>query len=298
MGVSSPVNVCYCRAVGENAHTDSLWAQMPVLLALSRSGTLDGAAEHLCVNRTTVSRRLKLLERSFGGRLFDSVDGDYQLTALGRELLAAAEAAETHLMSIEGTAPVDQELMAGPLRIAVAPHLMPVAAPAMISLAGQMPKVRFQINSSYALHEIEARQADIALRIMRGPPIYPLVGRKLKNLRGAIYKKKGLRETDFVQIIREDETQIPRKSKTWPADAQLIEIDDICGQQELMAAGGIGRLPIFMGDNDNRLERVAGLLPDAGWKLWLISHQAFKSSRRIKAMSDELARFLAENKKI
>lgn len=284
--------------MGKNAHTGQLWAQMPVLLALSRRGTLDGAAEHLCVNRTTISRRLKMLEQSFGARLFDSADGAYQLTAVGRELLAAAEAAELHLMTIEGTAPNDKELLTGPLRLAVAPHLMLIAAPAMLALAGQMPKVRFEINASYDLHEVEAREADIALRVLRSAPAYPLIGRKLKVLRGSIYKKKGLREKNVIEITRDGEAEIPKKSKFWPADTQTIEINDICGKMELIAAGGVGRLPLFMGDNDNRLERASPVLPDAGWKLWLISHQAFKSSRRIKAVSDELARFFSGIRKI
>lgn len=284
--------------MGKNAHSDQLWAQMPVLLALSRRGTLDEAAKHLCVNRTTVSRRLKMLEQSFGGRLFESADGVYQLTALGREFLAAAESAERHLMTIEGTAPVDEELLTGPLRIAVAPHLMPIAAPAMIALAGQMPKVRFEISASYDLHEVEAREADIALRVLRSAPAHPLVGRKLKVLRGAIYKKKGLREKNIVEITRNGEAEIPKKSKFWPGDAQTIEINDICGKMELIAAGGVGRLPLFMGDNDQRLERASPVLPDAGWKLWLISHQAFKASRRIKTVTDELARIFAGNKKV
>ncbi len=284
--------------MGKIAHTDDLWAQMPVLLALSRHGTLDGAAEQLCVNRTTVSRRLKLLEQSFGGCLFDSAEGNYQLTALGRELLAAAEAAELHLMTIEGTALVEEDVMTGPLRVAVAPHLMPVVAPAIIGLARKMPKVRFDIGSSYALHSVEAREADIALRVLRSPPAHPLVGRKLKVLRGAVYKKKGLSEKNFVEIIRDGEAEVPKKAKFWPGNTQTIEIDDICGKMELIASGGVGRLPLFMGDSDHRLERASPVLPDAGWKLWLISHHAFKSSRRIKTVTDELSRFFAGNKRI
>ena len=171
-------------------------------------------------------------------------------------------------------------------------------APAFIVLTRKMSKIRFEINSSYALHEVEAREADIALRVLRSPPAFPLIGRKLKDLRGSIYKKKGLPEKDFVRIIRKGEAEIPRKAKFWPAEAPTIEIDDICGKMELIASGGVGRLPLFMGDHDRRLERVSPVLPDAGWKLWLISHEAFKSSRRIKAITEEISRFFAKNKKI
>ena len=290
--------MCYCIHVGEIARNAEVWAQMPILLAISRCGSLDGAAEQLNVNRTTVGRRLKALEHKLGGRMFTRSDGEYFLTALGREFLAAAEAAEFHLMAVESKLPDQSALNAGPLRIAVAPHILPFFTPVFMSIARNMPNYRLEITSGYEKTEIESREADIAIRIQRTPPDYPLVGRKLRDLDGALYTSVAATDGGIVEITRIDEVQIPQNAKFWPVDVPSIEIDDILGKQELIAAGGIGRLPTFMGDNDPRLKRISELLPDAGWKLWLVSHEAFKSSIRIKHSIDMVAHFFFKTKEI
>ncbi len=159
-----------------------------------------------------------------------------------------------------------------------------------------MPNYRLEISSSYQKSEIESREADIAIRIQRTPLDYPLVGRKLRDLPGALYTNVGASEGGIVEISRVGEVEIPRNAKTWPADVPSIEIDDVLGKKELIAAGGVGRLPIFMGDFDPRLKRISDLLPNAGWKMWLVSHDAFKSSIRINHAIDMIARYFATNK--
>src|SRR5215212_4205525 len=65
-----------------------------VLLAVGRSGRYNTAAEELGLNHTTISRRIAALEQSIGGRVLARVAGGWELTDLGREALAAAEAVE------------------------------------------------------------------------------------------------------------------------------------------------------------------------------------------------------------
>ena len=71
-----------------------------VLLAVGRSGRYNIAAEELGLNHTTISRRIAALEESIGGRVLARVGGGWELTDLGREALAAAEAVETAVRSL------------------------------------------------------------------------------------------------------------------------------------------------------------------------------------------------------
>ncbi len=267
--------------MGKFAQIDDMWGKMPVLLALSRIGTLDGVAEHLNVNRTTVSRRLKALEENLGGRLFVRSEGIYTLTPLGREILVAAEAAEFQLAQVESVLPLQEE-PGGPLTITMAPNIAPVIASVMVDIARRRPDIKLDLCSTYELQQLEAREADIALRILRTDPQYPLFGRRLKKLSGALY---GCKKTDMakpVQIVRHDEVELPQSYVTWKETAAVIRTDDIIAKQELIAAGGIGRLPVFMGDADPRLKRMSDVLPDAGWALWLLTHEAFRASPRLQ----------------
>ncbi len=267
--------------MGKNAQIEDMWGKMPVLLALSRLGTLDRAAEHLSVNRTTVARRLRMLEEIVGGLLFTRADGAYSLTPLGRELLAAAEAAEGKLAQVEAILPRGAQDIGGPIKITIAPHVAALVAPALLEIAVNMPSLKLEICSTYALQQVEAREADIALRVLRSDPEYPLVGKRVKKLAGAVYSAVSLVTEHPIHIIRHGEVDTPQGYQQWSRSSVVIHTDEIITKQELMAAGGVGRLPIFMGDADPRLKRVSDLLPDAGWGLWLLTHEAFRSSPRL-----------------
>ena len=267
--------------MGKNAQIEDMWGKMPVLLALSRLGTLDRAAEHLNVNRTTVSRRLHILEESIGGSLFTRADGNFSLTPLGRELLAVAEAAEASLAQMEAVLPTSERDIGGPLKITIAPHVAALVAPALIEIASSTPSLKLEICSTYELKHVEAREADIALRVLRSDPEFPLVGKRVKKLAGAIYSSVSPSTENPVHIIRRGEVEIPKAYRLWNSGSVVVHTDEIIAKRELIAAGGVGRLPIFLGDADPRLKRLNGLLPYAGWGLWLLTHEAFRSSPRL-----------------
>jgi DNA-binding transcriptional LysR family regulator len=154
-------------------------------------------------------------------------------------------------------------------------------APALVEIVNSMPALKVEVCSTYDLQHVEARQADIALRVLRAEPEYPLVGRKLKKLAGAVYTTVSKRAEKPVFVVRENEVDTPEAYRVWDRDSPTIHTDEIISKLELIAAGGVGRLPVFMGDADPRLKRLTGLLPDAGWCLWLVTHDAFRSSPRL-----------------
>lgn len=279
--------------MGKNAQLELLWAEMPLFLALARLGTLQRAADQLGVNRTTVARRLTALEQKIGSRLFASEAGKYLLTTVGRDLITVAEAAEAALYKSESLLFDQQVEPVGPLKITVPPHLMQMAAPVFPALAKKFPKLEIDLIATYQLEAIEARHADLALRILRTPPKFPLYGYNLKTLRGAIFRPKDSAGQDLVHLVRHGEAEVPPHIWRKPPEMRQLTTDDIWAKQEMIAAGGLGRLPLFMGDNDPRLERASDTLPDAGWRLWLITQDAFRASPRLQIVIDELSNFFS-----
>ena len=71
-----------------------------ILLAVGRTGKYTTAADELGLNHTTISRRIAALELAVGGRVLARVSGGWELTELGREALAAAEAVEAAVRSL------------------------------------------------------------------------------------------------------------------------------------------------------------------------------------------------------
>ena len=62
------------------------WNDIPYFLAVANSGTLAGAARKLSVNHSTVFRRINMLEKKLGLRLFDRLPDGYSLTEAGHRL--------------------------------------------------------------------------------------------------------------------------------------------------------------------------------------------------------------------
>ena len=59
------------------------WNDLRYILAVSRAGTLAAAARRLAVDQTTVARRLDVVQRALGARLFDRADGALRPTKAG-----------------------------------------------------------------------------------------------------------------------------------------------------------------------------------------------------------------------
>ena len=74
------------------------WGHLEYFLAVARTGSLSGAAKLLCVNHSTVARRMEKLEQQLNVRLFDHLNSgcprQAELTAfmeVARGLVAANE---------------------------------------------------------------------------------------------------------------------------------------------------------------------------------------------------------------
>jgi DNA-binding transcriptional LysR family regulator len=61
------------------------------VVTVARLGTFTGAARHLYMAQSTLSRQVAAMEREVGGPLFDRGPRTVQLTARGRAFLPAAE---------------------------------------------------------------------------------------------------------------------------------------------------------------------------------------------------------------
>src|SRR5687768_16560415 len=70
------------------------WNDIRYFLAVARSGTTAAAARSLNVNQSTVVRRLAVLEKGLGLRLFSKKREGYRLTCQGEALLQEAMAVE------------------------------------------------------------------------------------------------------------------------------------------------------------------------------------------------------------
>lgn len=144
------------------------WNSLKLILVVRQAGSFSGAARLLGIDETTVSRRVRALERQFGLPLFQREVTEYRATdaalpffafaeKMEREGTAAAEDLRRHVGAIEGT-----------VRLSAVPFLAQrVLVPALASLKAVSPEVTVELIADARNALLEQNEADIALRFAR-----------------------------------------------------------------------------------------------------------------------------------
>lgn len=77
------------------------WDHLRFFGELARNGSMAAAARRLGVEHTTVSRRIKALEKQLGAVLFARESGQWRLTEAGRQLLTVTDAMQSAVDGLE-----------------------------------------------------------------------------------------------------------------------------------------------------------------------------------------------------
>ena len=257
-----------------------------VLLAVGRTGTYTTAAEELGLNHTTISRRIAALEQSMGGRVLARVGGGWELTDLGREALAAAEAVESAVRSLAVDAD-GRRALEGVVRISATDGFSAyIAAPAAAAVQRTHPKVSVEIVA--ATRRATQQRSGLDIEVVVGEPTV----RRAKALRLGDYCLGLYGSHDYL-----DEYGTP----TSIADLQrfplvyfidsMLQVDDLdlatsfapamresvtstnvfVHVEATRASAGIGLLPCFMADRHPDLVRVLADSVSICLTYWLVT---------------------------
>jgi DNA-binding transcriptional LysR family regulator len=246
-----------------------------VLLAVGRSGRYNTAAEELGLNHTTISRRIAALEESVGGRLLARVAGGWELTDLGREALAAAEAVESAVRSLS-TDPQGSRALEGVVRISATDGFSAyIAAPAAAQVQRSHPKVAVEIVA--ATRRATQQRSGLDIEVVVGEPqVHRAEAIRLGDYCLGLYGARRYLDDHGPPKSIED---LGRYPLVYFIDS-MLQVDDLdlapnfapamresvtstnvfVHVEATRAAAGIGLLPCFMADRHDDLVRV---LPEA-----------------------------------
>ena len=270
---------------------------LPLVLALSRSRTLAGAAETLGVDLSTVFRRLNALEKRLRVRLFDRAPRGYQLTAAGQQAASAAERVETELLALDREISGRDQQLSGVLRVTASETFAYGVLPHLLARFRELhPRIQIVLTIDNRTLDLSRREADVALRVRR-PTDTNLFGRRLTGIAWAFYgaagsaalKREG-RSFNFSRhtVIGWDEP-VRIVANEWisahvPAERVGYRSNSLVNQLLTARAGiGIALLPCYLGDPDEGVKRISGVLPDLASELWIVTHQDLKNTARIRA---------------
>lgn len=267
-------------------------ADLQVLLALLRAGTLADAAERLGVDASTVFRALQRVERGLSQRLFERTRAGYRPTELAQTLGEHAEAMEMALESARTAVQQRPDEVAGRVRITTTDTLLHgLVAPVMPGLRARHPCLEYELHAGNELASLTRHDADIALRATRRPPPH-LVGRNLGPVRVAMFAaaRGPAADPGTAAWIAPDDALPEHPSVLWrkrhlPKVSPVFRVHGILTVAELVALGlGVGILPLFLAARRADLRQISDTLDDAQSELWLLTHAESRHVRRVAAV--------------
>jgi DNA-binding transcriptional LysR family regulator len=280
------------------------WNDLRTFLAIARTGQINNAARMLQVDSTTVSRRLRRLERAFGQRLFEQTRNGQILTQVGEELLIRVErmANEAAVLFQSGA---QSQGLGGQIRLSVSEGFGSwFLAPRLPSLARDHRELTVELVATSGFLSPSKREADIAVMLSR-PKAGPLIARKLADYTLMLYAAPSyLREVGAPQALEDlshghrlvgyisDLLYAPELDyleEIHPDLQATVKSSSIIAQLRLVVGGaGIGVLPCFMGDQEPGLQRV---LPELRItrSFWIVAHKDNHRLEKVRYLSEWLA---------
>ncbi|MET4731677.1 DNA-binding transcriptional LysR family regulator [Thalassospira sp. MBR-102] len=274
------------------------WNDLRYFLILAEEGSLSGAARRLRKEHTTVARRIEALEEAVGTKLFDRLPRGWQLTAAGQNLVPVAERVEAEALGFERQARGD-EAAHGVVRISVPPVAGRVLfAPRLAQLLTAHKGLEFEIIGASNVVNLARREADLAVRMIT-PREPGLITRKLVELGVGLYAARGYRdsvpEQDW-EFCGYEDTSYGAAKKEWVRNIMGRELpcrfraDDTESVRQFIAAGhGVGVLPRYLADGDDRLELIrADTAGESRETAWLVVHPDMRRSPGVRLVMDAL----------
>ena len=263
------------------------WDDLRFLLAVSRAGSLSGAARVLGINQSTVSRRVHGLERVLNTALVERLPEGVVLTEAGLDLARLAERTEAELQLAAGRVAGQGRSVSGPLTITCVDMMVDrFLAPHLAAFSKLHRGVDLSVVGSLGLVDVMRGQADIALRVTRRPD-EGLMGRRLCDFGLAVYRARTAEPRGWINWSdnRRIEAHIPEHLRALP---DLHTADSFLAMNALVRAGmGLAVLPCYWADADETLCRV---LPDRvsfdDLGLWLLYHPDRRQLPRLRAFVD------------
>ncbi|RED53470.1 LysR family transcriptional regulator [Aestuariispira insulae] len=272
------------------------WDDIRLFLAVSRTGTVRGAAKQLSLTHATVSRRLHQLEEKLGTTLFDRTSTRHILTEAGQNILETAQEVEAGMARIDRMAFARDSRLAGLVRLSMLDSLyLAIVQPFLGRFQARHPMIEIELITTDYLSNLAQREADIVVRITKTPPDSAL-GRKLADSPLACYAAEGYL-ADRPKLDRWIAlTHEPARQPILSARTVLTANSLIIARDHIRDGLGIGLLPCFLGDQTEGVTRMPGIDPIPDMEIWALMHPDIKNVPRIRSAMDFLYEIFDEQR--
>lgn len=287
------------------------WNDLKAFLAVARGGSTLAASKALGVNQTTVARRIESLEHDVGFKLFERGQTGSRLTEAGQGLIAEAENVERAAIRFANQAATQMRGVSGALRFTTNELVAnTMVIPALVEFRKVHPDVQVDLVITDRQLDLEAGEADLAIRTTRALEASDLVARKIGDHDMALYcsrdyaSRRGLpdcperlRDHDLIDVTTEA-GELP--GATWMMQHSggkppITRSNSMGSLMHAVKAGlGIGALPCTIADTDRDLIRCSDIIEEGRSSSWIVTRRELKDTPRVRAFIDFMAPHLQQ----
>lgn len=276
-------------------------ADLALVLALVRGGTLGEAARLQQQDSSTIFRALQRLERRLGLRLFERGRRGLQPGELALALARAAEAIEGELDRADELLATGDRRLHGTLRVTTTDTLLVgLLLPLVAEFRAAFPQLTLELLASNQLASLSRRDADIAIRATPRPPEH-LVGARLGVIKSALWAHRQLLPAppdqpdpatlpwvspDADESLA-DHLSVRWRRRVWPQLQPALRCNSILAVAQAVRCGAaIGVAPRFLLQGQPDIVALTGEEPALDTELWLLTHPDVRHLRRVKVFFD------------
>lgn len=291
------------------------WNDLKAFLAVARGGSTLAASKALNVNQTTVARRVESLEAALSLKLFERAQTGSRLTEAGQDLLAEGEKVERAAQTFESRAKAHQRGMAGSIRVTCIEILANMAVtPAIGEFRKLHPEVQIDLMVTDQPLDLQAGEADLAVRATQTLPDSELIARKISEYEFALYCGRDYAErmglpTSVADLANHD--LIGGEAGLSQVAAMIWMFEQVDGKapvsrsnsmsnlvHAVRAGLGVAPLPCVVADADPRLIRCSDPITSATATSYVLVRRELKDQPRVRALIDFLVPYMQADLKV
>lgn len=286
------------------------WNRLRALLVTAETGSYSAAATALGTTQPTIGRQITALEQELSVTLVERAGRSVVLTPAGLALVEHARHMAESALQVSLVASGRSESLEGVVRLTASDSLcVYVLGPLLTELRQRYPNIVFDVFASTQTADLRQREADIAIRNFR-PEDPELVATKLPDEAGQFYATPAyldsvgrpaltddLSHVDFIGFNRGAEfvEGMGRFGLSLRTEQVVIASENHLFQWAMACRGlGIAVTMTCIGDADPRMERAFPEMPPIPVPMWLTSHRAVRTSRRVRVVFDAIAEFFRQ----
>lgn len=289
-----------------NVLRDASWDDLRVVLAIGQTGSLTQAARALGLTQPSVGRRLDRLEAAVGVQLVRRTSQGCTLSPRGAALLPLLEQMQQAADGIARIARSAQHELSGTVRIASGDLPLRYLARRLPALLAEAPQLRLELVAGAAFVSLERGDADLAVR-NEAPRGDTWVSHRLHTVDFGIYATPGFvaahpevltapfpRDGPWIGFV-DDAVRSARWLRSRIERAPDLALSNSLLILEAAAQGaGLALLPLYIGDDEPRLTRLAGPVDDLDFESVLVVHPSARRLPRVRWVASRLRRLFQE----